>query len=118
MNDELKPCPFCGGFKATIEPVFIESFSTPRFCVICSDCGADSQVDLGQSGAEECWNTRPIEDKLRAENERLRTALEWYADVDHYLRGAPGENTPREFITPMWLCDVGERARKALEGGE
>lgn len=118
MNDELKPCPFCGGFKATIEPVFIESFSTPRFCVICSDCGADSQVDLGQSGAEECWNTRPIEDALRAEIELLRSVLAWYADENNYLRGAPGENVfPAESLTPMWLCDVGERARKALKGG-
>ena len=269
MTDELKPCPFCGSKKATIEPVFGASFGTPRFCVICSGCGADSQVDLGQSGAEESWNTRTIEDALRAErdaaverlqeyrddtakvlNEKCPTderhcgcvpilrksnhcyrnalalittmtdvsemriiadkalgesladvsaakacgeywvqrleqkayeydvqiielenkvreletntycaycgekfilddqaasavsehiricpkhpmrqlearvaerdaALAWYADEKHYLRGAPGENTfPSESLSPMWLCDVGERARNALKGGE
>lgn len=64
---ELKPCPFCGGLKSTIEPIFGASFDTPRYCVICSLCGADSQVDLGKSGAVECWNNRPIEDALQAQ---------------------------------------------------
>ena len=115
MTEELKPCPFCGGFKATIEPVFIESFSTPRFCVICSDCGADSQVDLGQSGAEECWNTRPIEDKLRAENERLRAILAWYADEENYREEYYEDERCED---SMVRVDRGERARKALKGGE
>ena len=80
MMDELKPCPFCGSSKSTIEPVFGASFGTPRFCVICSDCGADSQVDLGLSGATECWNTRPIEDELRARVAELEVKLSGAGD--------------------------------------
>ncbi len=49
---------------------------------------------------------------------RLVRVLLWYADPEHYLRGAPGENTPRNFIPPAWICDVGSRARDALKGGE
>ncbi|MFA5424287.1 MAG: hypothetical protein WC374_10575 [Phycisphaerae bacterium] len=56
--------------------------------------------------------------KANDEIKALKEVLSWYADEKNYLRGAPGENTPRDFVPPAWICDVGERARNALKGGE
>ena len=56
---ELKPCPFCG------EPVEFNKFAEK---VVCEDCGATIYSDY--------WNTRPIEDALQAENERLKEELQ------------------------------------------
>lgn len=91
MSDQLKPCPFCGKPAA--------SDRNRVFGIECLNCGA-----IGPEGEEasiKAWNTRPIEDKLRAEfdkqvsitigqmgqitqlrkeNERLRKALEYIAN--------------------------------------
>ena len=75
---ELKPCPFCG---TTV--VSIEIYGLYRWV----ECGNASclasvkprsfLVDAGNANhiVATDWNTRPIEDALRAENERLRKAL-------------------------------------------
>ena len=57
--DKLKLCPFCGGTP------FITRDDIWHYAT-CPDCGATSQEDLGDSGAIENWNTRPIEDDLLA----------------------------------------------------
>jgi len=61
MSEELKPCPFCGGSKVQI----IDYEFTDQ--IECDECG-----NLVRPS---CWNTRPIEDALRAENKRLREEL-------------------------------------------
>lgn len=63
---ELKPCPFCG------EMAFWDS----EFAGIYCRCGAEITFCESDKEAAEKWNTRPIEDALRAENERLREVLE------------------------------------------
>jgi len=65
MSEELKPCPFCG------TDIILEGSLSDGEWYICDYCGAESGGD-GVNG----WNTRPIEDTLRAENERLREALQ------------------------------------------
>ena len=59
---ELKPCPFCGSDNVKSEE--------PLDVIYCLDCGAEMATDLGD------WNTRPIEDALQAENERLKEDLQ------------------------------------------
>jgi IS5 family transposase len=49
MNDELKPCPFCGSSD-------VKEYTDKS--IHCRQCGAESGVD---------WNTRPLEDSLRAQ---------------------------------------------------
>lgn len=51
MNEELKPCPFCGG-KAMSHP-----YSKDDFTIYCKDCKAE----IGWREKEEAikaWNTR------------------------------------------------------------
>ena len=74
MSEELKPCPFCG-MKANI----VEDMNT--WCC-CSNEGAShgDYLEIKE------WNTRPIEDELRAENDALKDILkEWLDDVEHGL---------------------------------
>ena len=52
-------------------------------------------------------------DEVRAENERLRAALAWYADPENYLTGF---DKPGQIVWNV-MYEGGERARKALEGG-
>ncbi len=61
-----------------IEPRF--HGNTNVHWVTCDDCQACGPVDLGWSGAEETWNTRPIEDKLGRElyEERQGTSMRDY----------------------------------------
>lgn len=70
MSEELKPCPFCGS-HATIRQNF------HGFYVECDniDCRAVGSWDLGASGAIEKWNTRPLEDALRARVAELEAEL-------------------------------------------
>lgn len=75
---ELKPCPFCG--NETIYDVAIE---TNRAAVRCTKCGH------GINGAPpeavyKLWNTRPIEDALRAELAQARDALKQIRELAKY----------------------------------
>ncbi len=69
MSEKLKPCPFCGqpGRK-----MYTDQVGCLSFCIN----GDPSDNDLP---CVEVWNTRPVEDALKAENDRLRKALEYYA---------------------------------------
>ena len=68
---ELKPCPFCGG-EAHYNPYLNKVWCSNKECE-------------GNSGSWKIaeWNTRPIEDALRAENERLK---ELNNDIVKYLK--------------------------------
>ena len=60
-NNELKPCPFCGGVSKYMR------HGTPRkSCIVqCDDCGCELETgeEFEQSGDQ--WNTRQIEDSLK-----------------------------------------------------
>ena len=62
MTQGLKPCPFCGGTNISV------CDSTTLRTVFCHSCVIYITI--------ETWNTRPIEDALRAEVARLRAALD------------------------------------------
>lgn len=57
---ELKPCPFCGGNDIRPSQDFDE-------CVVCERCGSHIE--------EEMWDSRPIEDELRASRDVWKKKL-------------------------------------------
>ena len=63
MTDEieLKPCPFCGKLAHIRDNRYTEKWAE------CDTCSASTHSDLYEPHAIEDWNTRPIEDALRAE---------------------------------------------------
>lgn len=75
MESELKPCPFC----------FSPAEKDKHGAVYCTntDC-----PQLYPSDAPDVarWNSRPIEDALRTENEKLRARCEAYEEFATALR--------------------------------
>lgn len=69
MSETLKNCPFCGGND--IEILTYEEEYHTRNVAECMDCGARGVVSSSIDDAIETWNTRPEEDRLKAENEAL-----------------------------------------------
>jgi hypothetical protein len=61
---ELKPCFLCGN-KATIDD-FLYSPSELEFFVRCIACHATGSLESLAAKAADAWNSRPIEDALRA----------------------------------------------------
>lgn len=69
MSNELRPCPFCGR-DAREQNIIIVGRGLCKM-VFCEKC----HIDFKSSTSIEQWNTRPAEDALQAENERLKLEL-------------------------------------------
>lgn len=70
MSEDLKPCPFCG--SGAIEVSAWEDHTTIGcldcdYGIRCQDCDEEDVVDW--------WNTRPAEEALKKEVERLKREL-------------------------------------------
>jgi len=76
MSDELKPCPFCGAPAKIYGPNRNNGALYVAWCTNTSSCdaGATGYGDTPEEATEQ-WNTRPVEDALRAENVILLNAL-------------------------------------------
>lgn len=72
MNEELKPCPFCGG-----RDVYVSDAGFNHFAVRCRNKGCEGQGkrDYEKTSAILAWNTREVSDKLeRALKEIAKTS--------------------------------------------
>ncbi len=78
---ELKACPFCGEGTNIPAPVFIGDDYGHRG-IRCEHCGIATGGNLNDIASLKEWNTRPIEDQLRAENEQLKA---WAKRTVNYL---------------------------------
>lgn len=76
MTQELRECPFCKCTVKMCHDTASDYLKDWTYHVECPNC----EIETGRyTAAEEAvrdWNTRPIEDALRAENARFREALE------------------------------------------
>ena len=97
---ELKACPFCGsdGARNQLEDVDMVGCVNPT--CICSEMSWTSTND---------WNTRPIEDALRSENQRLREALE---EAVSALSKAPNTNN---YDWEHWRVEFCIKHKEALQ---
>lgn len=75
MSKELKPCPFCGETRLTIE----DNQMVQDVHVLCKDCGAKTSFDGIRYDVAGRWNIRPVEhalqkriEELEAERDRLK----------------------------------------------
>lgn len=68
-TNNLKPCPLCGGTNLEVAKDFYYNNITrlTSDAVECKGCGLFLHIDD--------WNTRPIEDGLQAEIEKLKAVL-------------------------------------------
>ncbi len=74
MSEELKPCPWCNG-EAYAFPVLDRNGEHDGFSVLCFGCDASIETYASKEKAIFAWNTRPIEDALRAKVAYLESAL-------------------------------------------
>lgn len=107
MSEELRSCPFCGGNK------FMEQYYNDDVRIRCKKCGLTADYYTKLEYAINGWNTRPIEDALRAENERLRAILkllplDYFDKPREELDAADFVDCSNSFIEAM------DKARKAL----
>lgn len=75
MSKALKPCPFCGETRLTIE----DNQKVRDVHVLCKDCGAKTSFDGIRYDVAGRWNIRPVEhtlqkriEELEAERDRLK----------------------------------------------
>lgn len=110
MSD-LKNCPFCG--SGAIEVCDWEEYTQIGcldcdYAIKCRDCDEDDAVDW--------WNTRPAEDALTTEIERLKEALKQIA----YLRNLNPDMKASKFSSCAeddlrnFYCTMGDIAIQAL----
>lgn len=60
MNEELKPCPFCGGNKVVLT-TFVNEFCINIYQVICCNCNCCGALKRSGEKAIEMWNRRASE---------------------------------------------------------
>lgn len=65
-NNELKPCPFCGG-EASFEQHKMRDFDVMVYYVRCCRCGCSTSRYVERSPAATMWNTRKGE-KINGNN--------------------------------------------------
>ena len=63
-NEELRPCPFCGG-KGEVDSKlrdgykdFLKDPDANAYFVVCRSCAADGPWSKSESGARRMWNMR------------------------------------------------------------
>lgn len=73
MSEELKPCPFCKEQHDWTDDIYDDGYFNSG--IICHKRILIMAEPDKKEVAEAFWNTRPIEDQLRAENERLMETI-------------------------------------------
>lgn len=97
MKPVLKPCPFCESDDLSVH--LDDGFS---YYVWCGNCGSQTDNDhLTEKEAIKAWNTRPAEDELKAEVERLKEELDARKSV-----------TKIAYSDIKWLCEEVEKWKK------
>ena len=89
MNEELKPCPFCGSDDIDVTYTYVDDGLD--YYAECTDCYCRGAWEPTAEKARAAWNSRTIEDALR---DRI-DALEWLREVEAYRQHCR-ERQPRK----------------------
>ena len=85
MNEELKPCPFCGGEAR-------EVIRLGGSLVYCLNCERSTGLCKGDKAARELWNIRPIEDEKDKVIARLKGNWDYLKEYLVTLRNSKLHN--------------------------
>jgi len=111
--EELEPCPWCNEIPSTGYSTrgMLEQF---RISCVNKDCPAPPELKSGGSWPEAIrkWNTRPIENKLTAENVRLQNEV----DVIGNLFKLELSRMPRAVLSRAYDMMVAEEKAEAEQG--
>jgi len=90
LNIPLKACPFCESKDVGLYTRHAWNRTADvMWYVQCDNCGARGSSDLGESGACEAWNTRPLEAQLLEALRGMCTVYElWDTTPPDYFIGA------------------------------
>ena len=98
MNEELKPCPFCGGKAEIVDFVLEHEYENKLlYYVRCSECTVETDSDEDISVAKSIWNTR-VETSSRGIwlQHDAEEANAWECSLCHHvwqlMDGNPDEN--------------------------
>lgn len=106
MEEELKPCPFCGG-----EARHFHDAAERDHKVECRDCKTNiSGYPIGR-WAKEAWNTRPA---LYDAAPDLLEALKWFVEHSTFPAGAGNKCKDAD---PIWMAGF-NRALSAIDKAE
>ena len=110
MSEELRPCPFCGEMPK-VNDWTVKGITDKR-------CFCDNEkcpVYLSKTIAIDDWNTRPIEDELRAEIERLKVRIEELEAAGTILRDCFSLHKPNWLIDKDAIKEWDELTKKECE---
>lgn len=77
----MKPCSNCECIEIGIDVEEIPNDQVKEqklYRAVCHQCGTKSEWFLTEDRAKETWDSRPIEDKLKQENEEFKKAINEY----------------------------------------
>lgn len=75
MKSELKPCMKCGSDAVKLDYRWDSITLSKSYFVYCVNCNTYFYGNYAEDSTITKWNTRPAEDALKAEVERLKEAL-------------------------------------------
>ena len=110
MNDELKPCPFCGG---EAKAFYCEESGT--FDVQCQQCGAIPFIGSRTS------ERKTMADVIAAWNARAERTCRFSLEEDREMLAEKAACGPGEFVTQdmpdlLWTCSAcGEQYKNGLD---
>lgn len=110
-TQELKRCPFCGGSAVDKKTVDFHGIMTSL--VGCKDCAAFSPFKRDKSA--EAWNTRPIEDKLCKEVQRLRMVITDFCNAHQNIEGYNESEIPHQWYD---FLDAFDALKKEKNDGQ
>jgi hypothetical protein len=102
MTEELKPCPFCG------KPAYTECVDDGCYAMC-----PNIECEFAGTGSQKAWNTRPIEDALRAELEAVKVELQQANSETTAAREALDKATDRMSAEFARLAEELQQAREA-----